>query len=365
METKVLVVDDEPALGEMVKDMLDDSGLEIQVVSDPDAAVQAHKNFRPALALVDYRLGAVTGLELAREFKKEDPDLPVILMTAYPSLDLAMRAIQQEIYDFIVKPIDRSFLVRSVNKAIEHRNLVEENKHLVENLKRTSAMKSKFLSIVTHDLRSPITSVRGYCEMLRTEKGLTDAEKDTSLSHIEKSILRMNEMVGSLMDLVSIEAGKLRIEKQPLDYAAVCGELEGMFAPVANGKGVELSWSTAQGPLTVQGDSVRLHQVISNLISNALKHTPKGGKVKADVSVSDGKILTEVTDTGEGISKEDQTRIFEQFFQAETSTHKREGLGLGLSIAKDIVSAHGGDIGCRSPGAGQGSTFYFTLPISG
>lgn len=365
MKEKILVVDDEPILGEMVKDLLDDSDLTIQVISDPQVAVQAHKNFRPAIALVDYQLGTVTGLELAREFKKEDPNLPIILMTAYPSLDLAMRAIQQEIYDFIVKPIDRSFLVSSVNKAIEHRRLVEENKQLLENLKRTNAMKSKFLSIVTHDLRTPLTSVQGYCEILLDRKNLTDIEKETCLSHMQKSTFRMNEMVGSLMDLVSIEAGKLIIEKQPLDYVSICRELAGMFTPVAKNKGVELSWSILQRPLTVEGDSVRLHQVISNLVSNALKHTPNGGKVKADVSVSNGKILTEVTDSGEGIPKEEQEIIFEQFYQAETSTHKREGLGLGLSIAKEIVSAHGGNIGCRSAGAGLGSTFYFTLPISG
>ena len=362
--TKVLIVDDEPAVGELIRDLLEDSGLEMEVVSTPEAALPALKSFKPAIALVDYRLGAVTGLELAHEFRKVDPDLPVILMTAYPSLDLAVKAIQQEIYDFIVKPIDRSFLTRSVAKAIENRKLVEENKALMENLKRSSAMKTKFLSIVTHDLRSPLTSVRGYCEMLRSEKDLTDAEKETSLSHIEKSVLRMNEMVASLLDLVSIEAGKLSIDKKPLDYAAICGELEGMFAPVAKGKDVELSWEVAKVPLKVQGDSVRLHQVLSNLVSNALKHTPKGRRVKVAVSAEDGKILTEVTDTGEGIPKEDQERIFEQFYQAETSTHKREGLGLGLAIAKDIVTAHGGGIGCRSPGSGQGSTFYFTLPIS-
>jgi len=363
MEAKILVVDDEPALGEMVKDMLEDPQLIIEVVSDPDSALQTHKKFQPTLALVDYQLGTLTGLELAGQFKKEDPDLPIILMTAYPSLDLAMRAIQQEIYDFIVKPINSSFLMRSVHKAIEHRKLVEENKQLLENLKRTNAMKSKFLSIVTHDLRTPITSVQGYCAMLLDQKNLTPVQKETFLSYIQKSILRMNQMVGTLMDLVSIEAGKLKIEKRPLDYSAICKELEGMFTPLAKDKGVELSWVGLQAHLTLEGDPLRLHQVISNLISNALKHTPKGGKIEVNVSVSDRKILTQVTDSGEGILKADQEKIFEEFYQGET--HRLEGLGLGLSIAKEIVSAHGGHISCKSLGAGQGSTFYFTLPISG
>ncbi|OGR84487.1 MAG: hypothetical protein A2901_01350 [Elusimicrobia bacterium RIFCSPLOWO2_01_FULL_54_10] len=363
METKVLIVDDEPSVGEVLRDLLDEYGFATDLAADAETAVFRQKTFRPTVALVDYRLGAVTGLDLARTLRKEDPDLPVILMTAYPSLDLAVKAIKEDIYDFLPKPVDRIFLVRSVAKAIEHRNLVEENKRLLANMKRTSAMKSKFLSIVTHDLRTPLTSVRGFCDLLRTEN-LSEAESDKCLLNIDKSVKRMTDMVVSLMDLVSIEAGKLRVDMKPFDYLKICSEVEGMMLTVAGTRGVTVSWKVPSGSLTVNGDTGRIHQVLSNLISNALKHTPKGGRVNISVSAEDSKISTEITDTGEGISDQDRERIFEQFYQAESSTHKREGMGLGLAIAKEILNLHGGDIGCRSPGPGQGSTFYFTLSIS-
>ncbi len=371
METKILIVDDETAIGEMVCDILGEYGFETSLAETQAEAEAAMAKFRPAIALVDYQLGKVNGLDLARRLKALDPDLPVILMTAYPTLELAVKAINENIYDFISKPIDRVFLARSVAKAIENRSLIEENKRLVRNLQesnlsleRANKMKSKFLSIVTHDLRTPLTSARGFCDMLMTEPNLTEAEEKKYLSMVDTSITRMNNLVGTLMDFVSIESGKLRIDHERFDFAAILRELESTLAPNAKNKKIELSWAIAPGEIRVTGDSDRLHQVATNLISNSLKHTPEGGKVRVKVRLEGGKVVTEVEDNGEGISDADQDRIFDPFFQVESSPHKREGLGLGLAIAKEIVSAHGGEIGAKSPGPGKGSTFYFTLPIS-
>ncbi len=369
METKILIVDDEAAIGEMVSDILEEYGFETRFVSEPGKALEAMDSFKPSVALVDYQLGKMTGLELTQALKAKDADLPVILMTAYPSLDLAVQSIKENIYDFISKPIDRIYLARCVAKALENRHLVEENKLLVQNLKVSNAslelanqMKSKFLSIVTHDLRTPLTAIRGFCEMLRTEQNLSKDESEKCMTMIEKSVSRMNSLVVSLMDMVSIEAGKLRIEKKTLDYLGIVRELDDTFVPISEKKEVKLTWEIPAGNLMVEGDSGRLHQVLMNLVSNALKHTPRGGRVAVTVSVNGGKIMTEVRDNGEGIAAENQLRIFHQFFQVDSSPHKREGLGLGLAIAKEIVNAHGGDIGASSPGLGQGSVFYFTLP---
>lgn len=369
MDIKVLIVDDEVNIAEMVRDVLEEYGFQTFAAYNAPSAVTAMDTFKPAIALVDYKLDTFTGFEVAHSLREKDPDIPIILMTAFPSMELAVKAIKEDVYDFIAKPLDRIYLARSVAKAIEKRSLIDENKRLVhdlqesnESLKRTDRVKSKFLSIMTHDLRTPLTTIRGFCDMLKDEKNLSKEEKVKCLTHIDQAVGRMNELVVSLFDMVSIEAGKLRIDKKPIDYVQLCRELEGGMAPLAQKKKIGLVWSLLPGKLKVVGDSGRLLQVLSNLVSNAFKHTPAVGSVAVRISLNDGKILTEVADTGEGLAPEDLSRIFEQFYQVESSPHKREGLGLGLSIAKEIITAHGGEIGVKSPGLGKGSTFYFTLP---
>lgn len=372
---RVLIVDDDPNLCQLLKDIVEEYHFESAIAETKDAALTLMQSFNPILALVDFRLGEITGIELAQAMKKFDPDLPVILMTAYPSLDLAVKAIQSDIYDFLAKPVDNTYLLRSMNKAIEKRKLTEENRRLIEfltksnkELERLSIMKTKFLSIVTHDLRLPLTSIRGYSEML-TESGLGDDDRSRCLSAIMTSVDRMSGLISNLMDMASIEAGKLRVEKTPLDYTQICRELKETFSPISESKKIRLSWEVPTGPINVSGDSHRLVQILTNLISNSFKHTPENSEVNVKISLitrenAQPEVLTEVIDRGEGIDPVNQAKIFEQFFQVESSPTRREGLGLGLNITKEIVSAHGGQIGVFSEGLGKGSQFWFTLPLS-
>lgn len=372
---KVLIIDDDANLCSMLKDIVEEYKFESAVAETPAQAIELMQSFKPTLALLDFKLGEVTGLEVSHELKKFDIDLPIILMTAYPSLDLAVKAIQSDIYDFLAKPVDTTYLLRSMNKAIEKRLLTEENKRLIENLKRSnselerlSVMKSKFLSIVTHDLRLPLTSIRGYSEMLQ-EPTLSQENKDRCLSSIMNSVDRMGGLINNLMDMVSIEAGKLRVEKSPIDYSLVCNELKQTFTPVSEAQKIGLVWDVVTGPIPVMGDSHRLVQILTNLISNALKHTPPDSVVNirvtkiVDETAKTPMVLTEVIDHGEGIAPADQAKIFQQFFQVESSPTRRQGLGLGLTITKEIVGAHDGQIGVYSEGLGKGSQFWFTLPI--
>ena len=369
--TRVLIVDDEVMLGQMLLDTLEAYDFKAAFAENAEPAYKLMPEFKPTVALVDYNLGTVTGFEVAKELQKMDPDLPVILMTAYPSLDLAIKAIQSDIYDFLAKPVDKAYLLRSINKAMEKRFLTEENKRLIKHLQESNAslermnqVKSKFLSIVTHDLRVPLTSVRGYTEMLKTEAELPEDTRNKCFSAVERAVDRMNGLIANLMDLVSIEAGKLRVELTPMDYIEVCKELEETMAPTAVSKNITLGWELPPAPLKIEGDSSRLVQVLSNLISNAFKHTPEQGRITVKVSTKDGAILSEVIDTGAGIAPEDQKKIFEQFYQVESSAARRQGLGLGLSITQEIITAHKGQIGVTSEGLGKGSRFWFTIPLA-
>jgi signal transduction histidine kinase len=177
----------------------------------------------------------------------------------------------------------------------------------------------------------------------------------------------MNYLIGNLMDMVGFESGKLRVELSALDFLTVFQELKTTFAPVAANKKILMEWNLPENQIPILGDFNRLIQVLTNLISNAIKHTPENGKIRVSVSIKQGTpakmVLTEIKDTGEGISPENQPRVFEQFYQVETSPTRRQGLGLGLTIAQEIIHTHNGEIGVFSEGLGKGSTFYFTLPI--
>jgi len=370
VSSKILIVDDEPVIGKMVQDILETYGLQTVYASNQMNALECMRNFKPTVALVDYRLVETTGFEVSQQLKKIDEDLPVILMTAYPSLELAIQAIQQGMYDFLAKPIDQAYLYRSITKAIEKRALTEENKKLIvslrdknEALDRLNRMKSKFLSIVTHDLKTPLSSIQGYNEILNMTEDLSPDQKTKCIDAIRRSSERMNNLINNLLDMVSIESGRLRIEKQKLDFLNLCREIQATFTPVAKTKNARLTWDLPENTLMVNGDANRLNQVLTNLISNAFKHIPEGGKVSVNVSKRQETLLIEVMDDGEGIAPENQKRIFEQFYQVESSETRRQGLGLGLSIAQEIIHSHQGEIWVESAGLGSGSKFYFTLPL--
>lgn len=373
---RVLVVEDEQPIALSLKQMLEHSRYQVAVTYDGKSGIEQARTFRPHTALVDYRLGEMNGMDVSRSLREMDKDLPVILMTAFPSLELAVEALKGDIYDFITKPIDVPYLLRAVGKALEKRQLTEEIQRLIADLKAKNAqlenlnqMKTKFLSIVTHDLKTPLTAVGGYTELLNAIMASASADARDCLAGIDSAVRQMNTLIGNLLDLVSIEAGKLRVEKRNFDYAETLAEQKRIFAPIGMEKKVALEWKIPPHPVRVFGDPNRLVQVIGNLVSNAFRHTPKEGRitVRASVAKEEGAadlVLTEVEDTGQGVSPQDQSRIFEQFYQAEASGTRRGSLGIGLSICKEIVQGHEGEIGVSSEGPGKGSRFWFKIPLA-
>lgn len=366
---RILILDDDAHLCQMLSDILEEYNYSTRTSETREEALAAITEFHPHIALVDFKLGDVSGLDVAHEMKPLDPQLPIILMTAYPTLDLAVKAIQSDIYDFLSKPVDTTYLLRAINNALETRKLQEENINLIaslkksnEQLERLNQMKSKFLSVVSHDLRTPLTSIRGYAEFMK-DPNTGPSEYKLCINSILVSTDRMNYLISNLMDMFSIEQGRLRVELENMNYQTVFKELEQTYAPVAKEKGIQMVWKIPNTNLPILGDNNRLVQLLTNFISNAFKHTAQGQSITITVTADGAKIRTEVKDSGEGIAAEHIGKIFDQFYQVESSATRRQGLGLGLSISKEIVSAHKGEIGVSSEGLGKGTAFYFTLPM--
>ncbi len=252
--------------------------------------------------------------------------------------------------------------------AIENAQLHHRNRANIDQLSDLNKMKSHFLSLVSHDLRGPLTGVRGFCEVLRLGRtGPLNKQQNELLDQLERQVNLQERMVDDLLDFARMEKGKLSIHPVPTDLAALLREEVEKSLPEALDRRVALhvSLSNLKSMPPIILDDDRIRQVVWNLIHNALKFTPEEGRVVVRAGwFSDDTVTIEIEDSGVGLSPETQDHVFEKFFQISPGGSKgAQGLGLGLAICKEIVLAHQGTIRAQSPGLGQGSNFSFTLPL--
>ncbi|WP_374711943.1 two-component system histidine kinase PnpS [Symbiobacterium terraclitae] len=226
-------------------------------------------------------------------------------------------------------------------------------------------MRTEFVANVTHELRTPLTSIQGFAETL-LEGALDDpdtARHFVEIMHRESSHLA--ELIDELLDLARVESGKFRMKRRPTPPAELIAATVARLAPKAEKKGIQLTAEVPGDLPPVDGDPDRLIQVLSNLVDNAVKYTPAGGRVTLRAAGAEGRVRIAVQDTGPGIPQPDLGRIFERFYRVDKArTRTTGGTGLGLAIAKHIVEAHGGAIEVESE-VGRGSTFTVILPVAG
>jgi len=239
--------------------------------------------------------------------------------------------------------------------------LEEERRHNAE-MAAANRLKDEFLATLSHELRTPLNAILGWSEMLRTNN-IHESRRQHAAEAIFNNATRQARLIDELLDMARIMAGKLRLEVDEVDpRELVAGALE-IVQPDADAKRLRLDASVDPAAGIVRGDPVRLQQVVWNLLANAVKFTPGGGRVRLAVSGQGGMVRLTVADSGAGIPREFLPLVFEPFRQADpTPTRLHGGLGLGLAIAKQLVEAHGGTIAVDSDGEGQGATFTVLLP---
>jgi signal transduction histidine kinase len=315
----------------------------------------------------------LSGANLALKMKEKDKDLRLVLMVDQFPADAALkgvsRAVELGLDDAVLKPIDTSRLVLSIQRALERRFLTLENIRLrdvaedaARKLAQVNGFQTKFFATVAHDVKNPLTAILGYSEVLGMR--LKDMPNELKCaSHIHNAAKTLNLLVSDLVDLAAIESGKLRVEIGQLDLAQVIADVKSRVEIVAARK--QLTFTTQLPPALpmLNGDPHRIGQVVQNLCTNAVQYTKEGGRMAVEVKIAGDWIIVGVRDTGIGISKEDLPRVWERFFQTkEAQTMRKAGFGLGLKIAREIVQMHGGDMGIESE-LGVGSFFFFKLPV--
>src|SRR3954470_23344926 len=223
--------------------------------------------------------------------------------------------------------------------------------------------KDEFLTILSHELRNPLSSIRMAAHTL--QRPGTEENREWSLGVITHQVGALNRLIEDLLDVSRISKGKVHLRKEALDLAVVIGHAADSVAMFVREREHELTRSLPRGPMLVDGDATRLEQVFVNLLTNAAKYTPKGGRISLTAAAEGGDYIVRVRDTGEGIAADMFPRLFEMFTQVETSTHRsRGGLGIGLSLVKDLVELHGGNVTATSEGLGMGSEFVVRLPAA-
>jgi signal transduction histidine kinase len=263
----------------------------------------------------------------------------------------------------VVLTTGRARAVRQVHEqTVELRDQASELRTIVAELEAAQAIKDEFLALISHELRTPLTSIRGFAELLMTDQ-LTD-EQRSYLDVIDRNSARLVSLVEDLLLMAQIQSGGLPLHVGKVilgDLIARSGEAA---RPFAASKEIELDIDTEPG-VAMDGDVMRLGQVLDNVVSNAIKYTPKGGDVAITMTHTGETATIAVSDTGMGIPEADQAQIFGRFFRTANAVDSGiEGTGLGLAITRGIVEAHGGTIGFESV-EGAGTTFRITLPLAG
>jgi PAS domain S-box-containing protein len=251
-------------------------------------------------------------------------------------------------------------------KTIEQRreHMLATERAAREEAERVIRMKDEFLATLSHELRTPLNAILGWSQILSRDS-LESDDARLGLQAIERNTRAQAQMIEDLLDMSRITAGKVRLDVQRLVLADVVSQAIQSVRPSAEVKGVRLITVIDPNAGPVAGDAGRLQQVVWNLLTNAIKFTPRGGRVQVVLERVNSHLELNVTDTGEGIEPEFLPHVFERFRQADASTTRQyRGLGLGLSIVKQLVELHGGSVRVKSPGKGKGSTFILTLPLA-
>jgi len=401
--SRVLLVDDEPSVLETMAAILEQEGYEVVPSDSVEDALLRLRSAEYDLLLTDLRIDTGSGLTLLAEVRERAPDTTAIMLTGYASLESAVDALREGAYDYLVKPchveelkatvargVERSRLSRTLRERVKEldaanselnalskdlqRRVEQATADLVQKLDElatanqrledTQRHREEFISMAAHELKTPVTSVRASAQLLRRRferEGTADlAAIDRGLILIDQQSAKLARLVAQMLDISRIEAGRLGLDRERVDLVQVVRDVIDAEQSKATERTIVL-----QSPdrLEMLVDPLRMDQVLTNLVDNAIKYSPEGGDVHVAVH-RQGKNRVEivVTDAGPGIPLKHRPHIFERFFRAHEDRH-HTGLGLGLYITSQIVVAHSGNIRVEFPNSG-GTRFVIDLPLN-
>lgn len=354
----ILVVDDTQTNREVMARILSRKKYQYKTVASGEEALIAVSQRLPDLILLDISMPGMDGFEVCQRLKADERtrDVPVMFISALDETEDKVRAFHVGGVDYITKPFKIEEVLARVETQI---TLAMQRKEILA----LSELKDQLIRTVSHDLKNPLHVIMGYAALLMDGDYVSSAEDVRSMSqHIYNSAERMYTLVTNLLELSHLEAGS-GLQLLPLSLTNLCTDMIPEFQMSAQAKHQTFTVELPSHDVIVRGDAMRLGQVLSNLVSNAIKYTPEKGHVRLSVSQDEKTVRLCVEDNGLGIPKDAIPQLFNKFYRVNTVEHRSvEGTGLGLSIVKAIVEQHQGQIWVESE-LNKGSKFTVSLPI--
>jgi PAS domain S-box-containing protein len=359
---KVLLVDDNADMREYLTRILSDR-VQVEAVANGTAALAAIQAQVPDLVLSDVMMPGLDGFQLLHALRSDPKtrELPIILLSARAGEETIVEGLEAGADDYLIKPFSAQELIARVTAHLQMAQLRQET---LQQERIINSQKDEFISTVSHELNTPLVSILGWTRLLRTSSS-NPALLSKALDTIERNATLQAKLVQDLLDLTRITAGKLRLHFQPLDLSSIIATAIASVIHTAVTKKIHLT-SQINVSATVMGDCDRIQQVVTNLLTNAIKFTRESGHITVHLSILNCDLPQaeiRITDTGIGIAADFLPYIFDRFRQADNA-HSTKGLGLGLAIARHIVELHHGTIEAASNGLGEGATFTVHLPLT-
>lgn len=366
---RILIVDDNPTNLDLLLEVLDSAGFEVFVSQTGESALKRAQLVQPDLILLDIMMPGMDGFTTCKHLKAETTtkDIPIIFMTALTEMNDKVRGFEVGAVDYVTKPFQPKEVLARVKTQLTlqglRRELEQKNVALtaaLEREKELNRLKSQFVSMVSHEFKTPLTTITLSCNLLERYSDRMSPEKRTEeLQVIERTVDHLRELVEQVLTLSRADAGKMPIRREPLDMRVWCERLSERFQALCEGTHTITLTFTGHTE-TALCDPTLLEHIFSNLLSNAIRYSPAGGGILFDCVRTGDAWVFRVKDAGMGISDADQQHLFEPFHRGE-NVGTIKGTGLGLSIVKHCVDLLGGAIQVESC-FNQGTTFTVTLP---
>jgi signal transduction histidine kinase/ActR/RegA family two-component response regulator len=353
---------------ELLKSVLLSAGLTAEECPDAGKLTQRLRNDALALLTTEEMLMPAI-VEQLRNFVDDQPfwsDFPIVVFTGPDSNGRYVSSLNELGSRANVTLVDRPVRMKSVVSIIKAvaraRKRQYEIRDLLAKLEDRIAERDRFLAILGHELRNPLGAIVLAAQMVEPDTGMLDAQ---DADRIQRQAHHLSSLVDDLLDLSRVTTGKITLKLNLFDVSALIEQCVKSIQADASRRGVALSFDHTSKPLIIRGDELRVEQIVSNLLTNALKYTPHGGKVDVRTERRDDRATILVSDSGVGIAPERIESIFELFSQAENAIGRAQGgMGIGLNLVRNLVELHGGSVGATSDGVDKGSTFTVMLPLA-
>ncbi len=362
----ILVIDDEEAIRDSCRQVLSRAGYRTRTAEDGNVGLEKITETKPDLVLVDLKMPGPGGMEVLEKIAEIDANIVCVVITGYATIESAVEAMKRHAYDFLSKPFTPDQLRIVVRRGLERRRLAIESERL---RREKQMMRENFITLVSHQLRSPLASIRQYFAVVKEgfAGDVTDKQKQI-LEKANKYLDDLMQLINDWLGMSHIDSGHIAEKFESVALGSVLSEILELAKPLAETGKVTLELRLGHSTPKIRGDRESLKQAISNIVSNAIRYNRQGGTVvistRGEAQETRDEVVVEICDTGIGISQDNLPFVFDEFFRVKGSqTQHVTGSGLGLPIAKRMIEVHNGHIEVQSE-LGKGTTFSIFLPAA-